>query len=179
MEHNWKHWIWWRLDTELDNYEAAWSIRCVERDAGTVVGAVTPESKPAGPPASGTPLSGTLHCLHPKVSTGNHTTKQRYLGWYELEIISYHGAQVRKLCCGWLYPGAGTLPPHLHCLYHAGFISYDISNYNSPVQCYKTPLNWQFHREAIQASSTCPSLRRWPIVLSVKPHWIKHPGKSK
>ena len=61
-----------RLDTGLDYDKEAWAIRCVERDAGTVVGAVIPESKPAGPLASGTPLSGTLHCLHPKISTENH-----------------------------------------------------------------------------------------------------------
>ena len=34
----------------------------MERDAVTVAAAVIPESKPAGPLASGTPLSGTLHC---------------------------------------------------------------------------------------------------------------------
>ena len=37
-------------------------LRCVERDADIAVAAVTQESKPVGPHASGTPLLGALHC---------------------------------------------------------------------------------------------------------------------
>ena len=72
----------------------------MERDAVIVVAAVIPESKPAGPLASGTPLSGivclhpkiasgtplsgTGHCLHPKILSENQTTNQPYYKLYDL-----------------------------------------------------------------------------------------------
>ena len=97
---------------------------------------------------------------------GNHTTKQRYLGWCELEICSYHGAQVRKLCCGWLYPGAGTLPPHLHCLYHAGFTSHALLDLMGATKMSTwSILHCKYHyREEIPASFTCLSSKRWYII---------------
>ena len=59
----------------------------MERDAVIVVAAVIRESKLAGPLASGTPLSGTGHCFHPKISTENQTTNQPYMTGYDLDII--------------------------------------------------------------------------------------------